>query len=160
MIMNSKLLVFFALILIIASCQNDKIKLVPLDLVSHGMPIKINAPEDATVEFDDIGIIKEIEIKSATSPFHILVISSEADVLDAAQVIEQEKADIESSTYFSIIVTEDVEGFIYEKKVSEEYINYDFRHIKIRGDRKYVYKAGLGSQYTVDEIKTMYKAVL
>lgn len=116
------------------------------------------APEGAVIEFDDMGIIKEMTIK-ADPDYHIQIVSSETDILDAQKVIDQLKKEIEGSSFFTKFITETSDGFIFEKKVSEDYINYDFRFVKIRGDRMYTYRTGLGQQYTLESVEQMFSAV-
>lgn len=159
MIKSPKNLVIGMMLLIIIGCGDSGGKLVPLDLLSHGMSLKINAPEESEVVFDDIGLIKELTIKGNEDHFNLVIISSETDMMDIVKLVDKEKKEIEASTYFSKIISEDEKGFIYEKKVSEDYINYDFRHFKIQGEKKYVFKSGLGTQYSLDDVKVMYKAV-
>jgi hypothetical protein len=159
MIMNPKILVVGMILLMLMACSNSSEKLIPLDLLSHGMSLKINGPEEPEVVFDDIGLIKEMTIKGNEDHFNIVITSSETDMMDIPKLVEDEKKDIESSMYFSKIVSEDEKGFIYEKMISEDYINYDFRHIKIQGETKYVFKSGLGMQYSLDDVELMYKAI-
>lgn len=145
-------------VLIILSCGEKKAKFISTDLLTHGLPMKIMAPEGAVIEFDDMGIIKEMTIKGGDE-YHVQIVSSETDLLDDKKVIEQLKKEIEGSSFFSKFIKETPTGFIFEKIVSEDYINYDFRFVKIRGDRMYTYRTGLGQQYTLDAVEQMFEAV-
>jgi hypothetical protein len=148
------LFVFF----ILAACNDKKTNLISTDLLTYGLPMKILAPEGAVVEFDDMGILKEMTIKGGEN-YHVQIVSSETDLLDDKKVIEQLKKDVEGSSFFSKFVKETPTGFIFEKVVSEDYINYDFRFVKIRGDRMYTYRTGLGQQYTLEAVEQMFEAV-
>lgn len=143
--------------LAVMSCDNGT-KLSPRDLMSDGLPIKIMAPDSVQVTFDDMGIIKEMNVKGDGN-YNVQITAVSTDVANLAKAIDQEKESAEGSAFFSKMIEENEDGFIYEKKIDEEYTNYDFRLVKIRGDQKYVYKTGLGEQYSLDDVKMMYNAV-
>ena len=105
-----------------------------------------------------MGIIKDVTDKNKEG-YSIPSFESEAKSLPVGSLLGGLKTQIEASKYFSKILTEDESGFIFEKKVDENYINYDFRHIKIRGDKQYVIQAGLSNQYTKDQVEIMYRSV-
>lgn len=126
--------------------------------MSAGMPIVIKAPEGAESTYEDLGIVREMTVK-AGEDYNLLIVATNTDQTDAKKLIAAEKETIEGSTYFSKIIEESENGFLYEKKIDEDYINYDFRVVKVRGENKYTYKAGLGNKYTLEAAKTMYKAV-
>ncbi len=148
-------LVFFVAFI---ACKPSGPPLKPLDLLSEGLPLKIDAPEDVEVSSSDLGIMKDVTIKNEAG-YSIQIFESEANQLDVAKVISRLKGEIEGSKYFSKIISEDEAGFLFEKKVDENYINYDFRHVKIRGDKQYVIQAGMSSKHTLDQVKSMYKSV-
>ena len=139
-------------------CNSSTSNLQELDLLSHGLPIKIMAPEGVEIKFDDLGIVKDMTI-SHPDNFGIQIFSQDAKFLEASRLLEEEKTLVEGSTYFSEIKYEDDAGFIFEKKIDDDYVNYDFRRIKIRGDQQYLFRALLAEKYTLDQIRVMYDAV-
>jgi|GEM_PF-622332 len=140
------------------SCGPKAPKLVPLDLLSEGLPLKINAPADVEIVATDLGIMKDVTVKNGES-YNIQIIETEANSLDAAVRIDAIKEEIKASEFFAEIIKEEADGFIYKKVIDENYVNFDFRHVKIRGDKQYVIQAGLSTQYTEDEIEIMYNSV-
>lgn len=140
------------------SCGPTGPKLVPLDLLSEGIPLKINAPKDVEVVASDLGIIKDVTIKNGDG-YNIQIIETEANALDAKVIAESIKAEIQSSKFFDSLILEEGDGFIYKKVIDENYVNYDFRHVKVRGDKQYVIQSGLSTQYTEDQIRIMYNSV-
>ena len=66
---------------------------------------------------------------------------------------------VKNSPFFSEIIKEDDNGFIFKKTISEDRINYDFRYVKIQGDKEYVFQTGLIGQFTLDDVEMMYEAV-
>lgn len=140
------------------SCKEQGPALEPLDLLSQGLPLKISAPADVEIVASDLGIIKDVTVKNDAG-YSIQIFESEARILSPQTVSNNLKEEISNSLYFSKIMEEFDDGFIFEKKIDENYINYDFRHVKIRGDKQYVIQAGLSQQYTLDQVKVMYHSV-
>ena len=145
-------------IAVLVACKPSGPPLKPLDLLSEGLPLKINAPEDVEVSSSDLGIMKDVTVKN-NDGYSIQIFESEAYQLDLPKAISTIKSKIEGSKYFSKIISEDEGGFLFEKKVDDSYINYDFRHVKIRGDKQYVIQAGMSSKHTLDQVKSMYESV-
>ena len=128
--------------------------------MSHGMPIKIMAPANTSIKSDDLGILKELTIiDTLNSGYNIQIYSSKTDVLDRAKLLDQVKSEIEATEFFSKMIEETENGFIYEKKVTEDYINYDFRVVRLQSDIKYTMQAGIGEQYELADIESMFNAV-
>ncbi len=148
----------FLLLTLSLSCEPKGPELTPLDLLSQGLSLKINAPEGVEIKATDLGLIKDVTVKNDEG-YSIQIFESEARVLDATQVVSSLKEEIRNSKYFSKFISEDDHGFIFEKRVDENYINYDFRHIKIRGDKQYIIQTGLSTQFTLDEVEIMYQSV-
>ena len=153
---------FCLLFLFCLACNNSNSTsgLIDLDLMSSGMPIKIKAPECSVVKSDDMGLVKEITVKSEDN-YYIQILSGQAYSNDLKVLKERQKGDAISNKFFSTIIEEDDNGFIFEKKYPEmdDRITYDFRYIKLQGDYQYTFQAGLMSQFTLEQAKTMYKSV-
>lgn len=149
----------FFLTLLCISCKNENTQKWPeLELMGYGLPIKIQAPEGAEVKVDDLGIVKDVTIKGEDNYF-IQILSGTAYSFDASALVAKQKADVQNIRYFSQIIEEFEDGFIFEKKFSEDRINYDFRCVKIQGDQEYVFQTGLMGQFTLEEVQELYKAV-
>ena len=144
--------------LILVMCKSEKPELESLDLLSQGLPLKIMAPADVQIVASDLGIMKEVTIKNEKG-YSIQIFESSASQLDASVILEELKEDIRNSKFFTRIVSETESGFIFEKQVDENYINYDFRHAKVRGDKQYVIQAGLSNQYTLEQVEIMFESV-
>ena len=91
--------------------------------------------------------------------YNIQIYSSKTDILDRAKLLEGIKSEIEGSEFFSKMIEETENGFIYEKKVTEDYINYDFRVVRLQSDVKYTLQAGFGEQYELSDVENMFNAV-
>lgn len=116
------------------------------------------APEKIGVVASDLTIMKDFVITDSAG-FTLQIYESEARELDATKSINELKANVSGLETFSKMILEEPTGFIYERKIGEDYINYDFRHIKVRGDKQYLFQAGIAKQFTLDQVELMYKAV-
>lgn len=154
--------IFFATCLIstlFISCKSSPVSdYQKLDLMKYGMPISIKAPADATVKKGDLGIMQDVEIKSGDH-FYIQVFSNDVSTLDLAKLKADKISEVKEMTFFSKIIEEDDKGFIFEKKIDENNINFDFRRIKLQGDKVYTFQTGLIGRFTEEDVRNMYLAV-
>jgi len=150
------------LFVLAVSCNNasNTSGLNDLDLMSHGMPIKVKAPEGSEIKTDDLGPVKEVTIKSGED-YYVQILSGQAFSSDIKVLKERQKGDAISNRFFSTVIEEDENGFIFEKKYPElnDRVTYDFRYVKLQGDYQYTFQAGLMGQFTLDQVKAMYKSV-
>jgi len=153
-----KSLVILVLVALLCSCQEAKPELPTLDLLSQGLPLKIKAPENVVVASSDLGIMKDVTVKNDEG-FSIQIFESEATTLIIKDITQKIKNDIEASLFFSKIIREEEGGFIFEKKIDENYITYDFRQVQVAGDKQYVIQAGLSSQHSLEDVEVMYASV-
>jgi hypothetical protein len=129
-----------------------------LSLLEYGVPLEINAPDDVEVTVDDIGIWKDVTIMN-DKDFNVQLIASESTTFDKAKIIAEQLASVKDGRFFSKIIEEYEDGFIFEKKIDEDNINYDFRHIKLNGDREYIFQTGLLGTFSEEDVRNMYKSV-
>lgn len=156
--MMKKLVYSLLILLCISSCTPSGPKLEPLDLLSEGISIKIQAPPGVVAQSNDLGLMKDVTVKNE-SGYSIQIFETDATKLDIKSIVEDLKKEVESSEYFSKFISEDESGFVFEKKIDENYINYDFRHVKVRGDKQILIQTGLSSKNTLDQVKLMVKSV-
>jgi len=129
-----------------------------LSLLQYGIPLEINAPEDVEVTVEDIGIWKDVTIMN-DKDFNVQLIVSESSTFDKTKVLAEQLQVVKESRFFSKIIEEYDDGFIFEKKIDEDNINYDFRHIKLNGDREYIFQTGLLGTFSEEAVRNMYKSV-
>jgi uncharacterized protein YcfL len=152
---NLCFLVLLGILLINCSAES---KYEDYDLVKHGLSLKIKAPAEPEVTVVDLGIAKDVTVKKGDS-YNIQIISSTATEYDVSKIIAEKKAEVEEGPYFSMIVQEDENGFVFEKKIDEENINYDFRAVKIVGDVEYDFQTGLMGKFSKEDVMDMFEAV-
>ena len=132
--------------------------LAEMDLMKYGMPIKIKAPPGAKVDYNDMGIMKDVTV-AGDDNYSLQISSGVATTTNVASVVAEQKSYVKSAAFFDEIVHEDEYGFIYRKKISETRENHDFRYIKIQGNQEYIFQTGLMGQYSINDVKRMYDSV-
>ena len=151
--------VIYLVVLILFSCKSSpNSSYEELDLLSYGMPIEILAPPGADVKTEDLGVIKGVIVRSDENNYNVQVYSSNALTIDIDKAKRQLVEDVKKTRYFSKILEEEDQGFIFEKDIDGTII-YDFRYIKILGDQEYIFQKGLMGTYTEEEVRNMYEAV-
>jgi len=157
MILRYSLLLILAVSLF-ASCKSDPLQdMKKTELMSYGFPIAVHVPEGAEIKKSDFGIMQDLTIQ-AGEDYYVQVFSSDANTIDMKKVLEEKIVEAKSHPFFSKIISEESNGFIFEKKI-DDIINYDFRFIKIQGDKEFVFQTGLVGNYSEEDVKAMYASV-
>lgn len=150
-------IILVSLLFLMSSCKDSAPKYPKLDLMKYGFPVEINAPEGATVEKGDLGIMQDVTIKSGDE-YYVQIFGSDATTINVSDIKNGQLTEVKASPFFSKIIEEHDAGFIYEKKIDDR-INYDFRYTKILADKEYVYQTGLVGTYTEEQVRSMYESV-
>ena len=125
--------------------------------MSHGFPIAMYVPKGAVIQKTDLGVMQDLTIK-AEKNYYVQIFSSDLLTLDKKVVMNEKLVEAKSHRYFSKIISEEDDGFIFEKNV-DGILNYDFRYVKIQGDKEFVFQTGLVGNYSEDDVKAMYASV-
>lgn len=143
-------------LLLFVACQSagDGLSMVEKDLLSYGVPITIQVPDSADIKSMDWGLQKDITIKDGW--FNLQIFSSRALTHSMDKLKANHLDEIRRGPYFSQVMTEDPDGFIFEVTV-DSVNNYDFRHLKIQGDNEYVFQAGMLGNFTLEQIEHLYQ---
>lgn len=155
-----KKLYLFILLPLFIACNSGapQSDLLDLDLMKHGLPIKIKAPEGAEVEVSDLGFVKDAVIK-AGDDFYVQVIEGVALSSDIETIKNDHLSEVKNNEFFDEILLEEEAGFIFRKRITEERINHDFRLIKVQGNKEYVFQTGLTGNYSQKDVERMFEAV-
>ncbi|MEM9824218.1 MAG: hypothetical protein AAF985_24245 [Bacteroidota bacterium] len=155
---NLPLLAFGTLLLLFACQQSPTKSWQPLDLLKYGVPITIMAPDSAKVKTMDLLVQKDVTIKKGED-YYVQIFSSDATTSDHKKILAELKADVKNNPYFSKFLLEEDKGFIYETVIDSTHYNYGFRHIRIQGDREYIFQTGLIGNFDQEQVEAMYDAV-
>ncbi|MEL7021354.1 MAG: hypothetical protein AAGK47_07100 [Bacteroidota bacterium] len=142
-------------------CQPDaNTGMDSLDLMRYDIPVTILAPDSVEVKTLDLVVQKDVTVKSKNNnDYYVQIYAADATTNDVAQLKSEQMEEVKSNRYFSKIVEEQTDGFIYETKVDSNMINYGFRYVYLQGDKQYTFQTGLIGTFTAEEVKTMYDAV-
>jgi hypothetical protein len=154
----TRYLILGAVICMAACSQQKDDDLVEMDLLSHGMPVVVKAPEDALIEKMDLVVQQDLTIRKGDD-YYIQIFESDARNNDEAAIKQQLLSDVQSNPYFDEIVENDENGFVYKNTIDSTYINYGFRYVKIQGDKEYVFQQGMRGKFSLEAIRRMYEAV-
>ncbi len=148
----------FVTVALLVACDTKSNDLPSLDLLSHGMPISINAPVGSEVVKSQIAFQQQLEIKGSDN-FNLLVSSDDAVSSDPVKLKEEKLSGIKSHRYFFRLVEESDHGFIFENRIDSSNSSYGFNYIKVMGDREYVFENSRTGMFSLEEVQRMYKAV-
>lgn len=152
------LLYLFSIAFFMVSCKADPLSdMKKTELMSHGFPIAMYVPEGAIINKTDLGVMQDLTIKAGDN-YYVQIFSSDLLTLDKKVVLNEKLVEAKSHRFFSKIISEEEDGFIFEKNV-DGILNYDFRYIKIQGDKEYVFQTGLVGNYSEEDVKAMYASV-
>ena len=151
-----------ALLLLSVLCTCDSAQTVEwpeLSLMRYNVPITITAPDSARVTSQTLsGIMHDVTIKSPTDDYDVQVLASRAATNDMTRLKSEQLDNVRDNRYFSRIVREEPDGFIYENQI-DSLRTFGFRYIVYRGDQEFVFQNGLGGTYSEEEIERMYTSV-
>ena len=112
------LILSFPLFAVTYSCKSSGVDLEDLDLMKYGLPVKIKAPAEAEVESSDLGFVRDVTVKGDGN-FSIQIIGGTATTTDPSQVKMRQLESVKSGPFFSEVISEDDNGFIFKKQISE-----------------------------------------
>lgn len=157
--MQTKILFFALLIIGMSACKNEPTSsFKPLDLMSYGVPIKILAPEETTVKTDDLIVMQEVSIRGGEDYF-VQIRYSDANTSDLAMIKAEEIADAKKNPFFSEIIKEENDGFMYKTQIDSTRTGYGFRYIKLQGDKEYRFRNGIVGIFSKEATEAMYESV-
>ncbi len=150
------LILFLSLIYACSSENNEQ--LATLSLLQYGLPITILAPDSAKVKSVDMGILKDVTITDDEN-YSIQIIASRSLNSDMKQLIAEQLAEVKQNPFFSKVVEEEENGFIFENAIDSTRTNYGFRYIHLAGDQELIIQNGLLGIFSREDIDQMYRAV-
>lgn len=151
------LLAGFAL-LFFTACQEDASAWKETDLLAYGIPLTIDAPDSVQIESNDmVGSLQDVTVKG--EGYNVQIFASSAETNDVSQVKARQLESVKDLRYFSRVVEEEENGFIYEFLIEQDNPTYGFRYIVIQGDKEYIFQPGLSAMYNLEQAQQLYQAV-
>ncbi len=144
-----------------AGCQSEpQSDYKELDLLPYGLPVTIMAPDSTNVKSSSMGdgLMQDITVRGAEG-YDLQIIASTTNSSDIAKAKAEALASVKGNRYFSKIVQEAEDGFIYEMQIDSNTLNYGFRHILLQGDKEIIFSQGMASAMSQEEATRLYEAV-
>ena len=154
-----KLSLFLSLlVLFVVACKNGG-GVKDFDLMQHGLPISIKAPEGVTVKKIQIGLGDDVVVEKP-GEYYVHIYAEEIPMGSSVEALTQERlADVKAREEFSKIVEESKDAFVYETKWAENDIYYNFYYCYFKGDKCFTFETTTVEKYTLDQVKMMFESV-
>lgn len=140
------------------SCGSSSASMPELDLMSHGLPIKVKAPLESKIVVSDMGLMKDVTVTHGDA-YALQIFSSDVISSNINDVKQERLREVKNNPFFSKIVVEEDAGFIFEKVRPDSTKNYDFRHIRFQGDKQYIFQTSMIGKFSQEDVQTMYDSV-
>lgn len=146
------------MVILVIGCSGSGSGWKDTNLISHGIPITIQAPDSLDVRRSSIAFQEDITLKGSNG-FEVQVFISDAYVNNQADAIRSQRESVQESPYFHSIVSEDENGFVFENRIDSSHLSFGFRHVRLMGGKEYVFQEPLISSFTEDQASRLYEAV-
>ena len=153
-----KWVIFPLSLMILAACSPDYGELRPLDLHPYNIPMVILAPDSAEILEKDYKFMRDITIRKGPD-FDLQFFELESSTGDAAGEKLHQITSVKEDPFFVALIKEEDYGFIYSKRLDSTRIDYDFRYIRLFGEKEIIVQTGLAGSYNLEQVKRMYRAV-
>ena len=152
-------ILILAAVIFSTGCKKNKLAgMKEYNLVEYGLPITILAPENIKVDSKDRRVLNDVTIMGDDN-FSLQIYASDALQSDVGLLKKAQLDEVQSSPYFSKILKEDDNGFLYELQLDSTTTICGFRYFYIMGDREYVFQPGLAGKFSHEDVEVMYEAV-
>ncbi|MBX2814842.1 MAG: hypothetical protein KTR24_02550 [Saprospiraceae bacterium] len=128
---------------------------VEKDLLQYGLPITLQTPDSVRVKTMDWGLQRDVTLEGDEG-YSMQIFSSLATTANLRRALSEYKEISRDNPYFSKFMQEDEDGFIFEIQL-DSVQSYDFRHLKIQGDREYIFQMGLLGTFSLEQVQEMYQ---
>lgn len=155
--MRIKSLFPILLVVLIWSCSSE-MEWKPVNLLEYGMPVTILAPDSPDIKKVNLVLQEDVSIKKGDD-YYVQIFAAEATTREPGTLKESLKEDVMNNPFFSQMVEEQNEGFIYKDQIDSLHSTYGFRYVRIIGDKEYVFQTGLTGSFTEEQVRKMYDAV-
>lgn len=150
-----------SLLIGIVACQDTATssKMRSLDLLQYGIPMTIMAPDSVAVKSSTLSFSKDVTIKGEEASFDIQIFAYDASTTDVAAVKNEQLEQVKGNPYFSKVLQNDPNGFIYEIALDTTNLTYGFKYVRVQGDKEYIFQNAMVGSFNLEDTKNMYEAV-
>ncbi|MBK8656123.1 MAG: hypothetical protein IPN20_19900 [Haliscomenobacter sp.] len=131
-----------------------------LDLMPHGFPIAVIAPDSARVSVTKVGAIEDVTvINEGTERYSVQIYVQPVITSDMAELKANQINEVKSNPDFRQILEEDEQSFVYSLNQPNGTTVYSFRYVHLQADKEYVFTTGFNEAFTMEEAKRLLQAV-
>ena len=154
------------LLLFAFSCTDSEPKLErifpqQIDLMTAGIPVKIQAPDDAKVIDDSDSFLQDVKIKG--QDYYVQIYSQIARSLDCSTLAKEAQRLLKTENpNFKNSIKEDACGFIYAVQVpGDTSICYNFGFYRVQGNKSFSFSTTNSNllPFSLEKVENMYRAV-
>lgn len=132
-----------------------------LNLLQHGIPIAIQAPEDAKVSNRSDNFMQDVVVEG--TDYYVQIYSQNASSPSCTAMASEARADVQKSNEtFQRMIIEDDCGFLYEVQVPGDTTKcYNFAYYRVQGNKSFSFSTTTGRRkpFTQEEVTRIYDAV-
>lgn len=153
----------FACSLLVFTACSDEVKQsdtwVMLDLLPHGIPIEIMAPDSAQVNVVRVGSVEDVSIRNeGQAPYSVQIFVQPALSSDIAVLKSNQLDEVRSNPMFGRIIEEDEQSFIFSLNDAQGE-TFSFRYTHLQADKEYIFTTGFNERFSLEEVKRLLEAV-
>ncbi|MFZ1750633.1 MAG: hypothetical protein WAU01_10590 [Saprospiraceae bacterium] len=146
--------------ILLSSCKNNpKSHNKGTDLLKYGVPVVIQTPDDVVITKLGSGQLTDVSVRNDQG-YDVQIFMTNAVSNDMTRLKREKKELIITNPYFSKIVEEYDEGFIYEIRNESNERSYDFNIVKISGNNEISFQCGNSKEFTESEVKKMVRSIM
>ena len=128
------------------------------NLIEYGVPLKIQAPDSIEVKVGKLGDMQDATIKGPGG-YSLQIFGMNISTTQLSTLVSEQRDLVQDEAYFKKFEDEWPAGFMYSTQIDSSKVSYDFRHIKVQGDKQYVFQAGIYGSKSKEQIQRLITAV-
>ncbi len=155
MSLPSRYLLILALVVLAGGCNREPEGFSERHLLDYGLDLTLLLPDSARVHVKDYGPIRDFTISDGRA-FSLQIFEFQSPTGDSAGEKLRQLNTARQDPLFREVVREDDHGFIYAMQADSASVDYDFRYVRMIGDRELIFQTGLVGRYALADVERMY----
>lgn len=140
-----------------AGCSREPSGYSERHLGEFGLDLILLVPDSAHVQVKEYGPIRDFTVSDG-GRFSLQIFEFQSPTGDTAGEKLRQLNTARQDPLFREIVREDDHGFIYAMQADSASVDYDFRYVRMIGDRELIFQTGLVGRYALEDVERMYAA--
>lgn len=139
------------------ACRQAPEGFSPRHLGEFGLDLTLLMPDSARVTVKDYGPMRDLTIQQDTS-FSLQIFEFQTPTGDTAGEKLRQLNMARQDPFFRDVVREEDHGFIYAKQLDSTTIDYDFRYVRMLGQRELIFQTSLAGTFSLKAVERMFAA--